>query len=300
MDRVHQVNEMTSSEVLAAGDSVGQIVSHARNYVAYMQEAMGRITGETGNSEGLHIIEKQGELLAGYLADLERSTARQDAVARQALEQLAAARRAGANMLTVSSQARMLAVNASIEASRLSDESGGAFGVIANEMSAFAKNMQAQSDEIINIVDGLTKSLPKVAELAAALSSEAQQFSSHFAAQNSEVTEVVTHLQQTIREGLKEGDNRVLKILSCSQDALSHLQFQDPCAQRLMQIEADIQRVEQTALDLLRTQDPSVVLPLAAADSHRAAAAGHVMIFDDGSGRGAEDEALAAGEVLLF
>lgn len=301
MDRVRQVNEMTSSEVLAAGDALSAIVSESRNYVEHMRRTMGSFQSGESSDDGISSIQHQGRMLTEFIGGLEKGLSKQDGVAREALEQLGSVRRAGAHMLTVSNQARMLAVNASIEAARLSNESGGAFGVIASEMSAFAKNMQIQSDEILNIVDGLTRSLPKIAEQAAHLKSDTERFSREFEDQNAKVSDVVARLSATIGEGLREGDNRVAKILSLSQDALSHLQFQDPCAQRLLQIEADILRAEQCAAEVVLTESADPVESFGTARSHRDVSAGHVMIFDDGAADSVGgDAALAAGEVLLF
>ncbi len=301
MDRVRQVDEMTSTEVLAAGDALSAIVTESRNYVEHMRRTMGGFQSGASSDDGISAIEVQGRMLTEFILGLEKGLSKQDAVAREALDQLVAVRRAGAHMLTVSNQARMLAVNASIEAARLSNESGGAFGVIASEMSAFAKNMQSQSDEILNIVDGLTRSLPKIAEQAAHLKSDTERFSREFENQNAKVSDVVDRLSATIGEGLREGDNRVAKILSLSQDGLSHLQFQDPCAQRLLQIEADLLRAEQCANEVVLSGSSEAVETFGTARAHRDVSAGHVMIFDDGSGDPVgDDAALAAGEVLLF
>ncbi len=306
MNRVNEVNEMTSRESLAAGDSLNSIVNLSRNYVEYMREAMGRFSGDqqtsAQDSSGIEAIEEQNRMLASYLSRLEGALAAQDQVAQEALKQLTAVRKAGTHILEVSNQARMLAVNARIEAARLSGTEGGAFGVIASEMSTFAKNMQTQSDNIVQIVDGLTMSLPKIAEMAEELRVSTESFSGEFDQKNSEVSRVVDELQTTIAHALSHGDEQVAQVLKYSQEALSHLQFQDPCAQRLMQIEADVMQAQRCAEEILESGDASLVDSLQAADSHRAAAAGHVMIFDERAEEGGlEGEApLAAGELLLF
>jgi len=260
MNRVSEVNDMTATESLAAGDSLNQIVNQSRSYVDYMREAMGRFTASANDndddgdnaSSGIGAIEEQGDMLAAYLQNLEGALASQEKVAHEALRQLSAVRRAGSHILEVSNQARMLAVNARIEAARLGGSDGGAFGVIASEMSTFAKNMQGQSDEIVQIVDGLTGSLPAIAEMTEDLRSRTQNFSQEFEEKNGQVSEVVDQLQTTISNALEQGDERIAAILRHSQDALSHLQFQDPCAQRLMQIEADIIQAETSVNEIRR------------------------------------------------
>lgn len=305
MRRVEEVNDMTATESLAAGDSLNQIVNQSRSYVDYMRQAMGRFTTSANDNEevedtsGIGAIEQQGAMLASYLQHLECALASQEKVAQEALRQLSAVRRSGSHILEVSNQARMLAVNARIEAARLSGSDGGAFGVIASEMSTFAKNMQGQSDEIVQIVDGLTGSLPAIAEMTEDLRTRTAGFSEQFQEKNGQVSEVVDQLQTTISDALAQGDDRIAAILRHSQDALSHLQFQDPCAQRLMQIEADILQAETNVRTILETGDTDVVESMNAADSHRDAAAGHVMIFDHDEDDDAEG-ALPAGELLLF
>lgn len=304
MRRVEEVNQMTATESLAAGDSLNSIVNQSRSYVEYMRRAMGRFSvtandNADGEGSGIGAIEEQGVMLAVYLRNLEHALASQEKVAREALKQLTAVRRAGAQILEVSNQARMLAVNARIEAARLGGSDGGAFGVIASEMSSFAKNMQGQSDEIVQIVDGLTGSLPAIAEMIEELRAKTAGFSKEFGAKNTEVSSVIHQLQTTISGALKEGDDRIASILKHSQEALSHLQFQDPCAQRLTQIEADILQAQSTARDVLETGDADIVERVNAARSHRGAAAGHVMIFDDEC-ESKGSIALPAGELLLF
>lgn len=305
MARVHEVNDMTSREALAAGESLNSIVTLSRNYVDYMRSAMERFAGKDSalrqdSTSGMEAIQEQNRMLAHYLERLETALAAQDRVAQEALKQLTAVRKAGTHILEVSNQARMLAVNARIEAARLSGTEGGAFGVIASEMSTFAKNMQTQSDEIVHIVDGLTQSLPKIAEMTEELRTSTESFTGHFQQKNSEVSLVVDALQSTIRDALKHGDQQVAHVLRFSQEALSHLQFQDPCAQRLLQIEADLLHAQECAEAILQSGDPHHVEHLSSAESHRAAAAGHVMIFDDGSSDYGQDAPLAAGELLLF
>ena len=75
----------------------------------------------------------------------------------------------------------------------------------------------------------------------------------------------------------------------------SHLQFQDACAQQLLQIDADIEGVQSVVEKALRGELTS---DLVAADSHRVLSAGHVAVFDEG--RAASDDSPAVGDVLLF
>ncbi|GEM_PF-1203632 len=321
MGRVNEVNEMTANESLAVGDSLNSIVNQSRSYVEHMRLTMGRFVANQNDelslasddgdeskstsedASGIGAIQEQGKMLGVYLRDLEVAFTSQNRVAKEALKQLSAVRRAGSHILDVSNQARMLAVNASIEAARLSSTHGGAFGVIASEMSSFAKNMQKQSDDIVQIVDGLTGSLPAIAEMAEQLRIDMDDFSRKFDQKSAEVESVVDELQSAITDALREGDDRIAKILKHSQEALSHLQFQDPCAQRLTQIEADIIRVNETAVEVLRTGNADLAEHVGSVHSHTDASAGHVILFDDdGVSADGDDEntALAAGELLLF
>jgi hypothetical protein len=112
----------------------------------------------------------------------------------------------------------------------------------------------------------------------------------------------VDSLQATIAEALKHGDEQVAQVLRLSQEALSHLQFQDPCAQRLLQIEADVLHVQENIQLCLETGDVTSLERLRSADSHRSAGAGHVMVFDEDQ-RDDEDpgsNVALAGELLLF
>lgn len=307
MKRVEEVNQMTSTESLAAGDSLNSIVNQSQSYVDHLRKAMSRFT-VSANDNGAHevsamsAIEEQGAMLDAYLQNLESALASQEKVARVALQQLEAMRCVGAHILEISHQASTLAVNARTQAARLNDSDGEALSVIADKMSGFSTNIQGHSDEIVEVIQSLSLSLPVISEITETLRARTAVFSQESSEKNSEVSSVVHQLQSTIRDVLQQGDERIATILKHSQEALSHLQFQDPCAQRLMQIEADVLQAERAALSVLETGDVSIVERVNAAQSHRTAAVGHVMIFDQGVDAESPDsaKALPAGELLLF
>jgi hypothetical protein len=89
-----------------------------------------------------------------------------------------------------------------------------------------------------------------------------------------------------LTQSLGSSDDRLAKIISHSQDALSHLQFQDPTAQRLMRIDKTLETTERRMTEILKHQEYEAYIeqPLqeelgGGIDADTAPDAGDVMLF---------------------
>jgi hypothetical protein len=296
LSRVQRVNAFTATETLAAGDALSSIVTESRAYVDAVRASLASVAGTGGDGDAIGQIEAQRVAVDRYLTDAAQSVARQDRIAREAVAELAAARKLGGMLASISSDARLLAINARIEAAHIRQAihgatNGAAFEVIAAEMSNFARAVHTTNEEIVGIVEHLAQTVQEVADGAAVM----RRDSEHFSADYTRRAEHVSELRGTVTDALSQGDVRMAKVIQFSHEALSHLQFQDACAQQLLQIDADIEGVQSVVERALRGELTS---ELVAADSHRVLSAGHVAVFDDD--RAASDDSPAVGDVLLF
>lgn len=300
LSRVQRVNAFTATETLAAGDALSSIVTESRAYVDAVRASLASVAGSGGDGDAIGQIEAQRVAVDRYLADAAQSVARQDRIAREAVAELAAARKLGGMLASISSDARLLAINARIEAAHIRQAihgatNGAAFEVIAAEMSNFARAVHTTNEEIVGIVEHLAQTVQEVADGAAVMRRDSEHFSDDYTRRAEHVSELVRELRGTVTDALSQGDVRMAKVIQFSHEALSHLQFQDACAQQLLQIDADIGGVQSVVEKALRGE---ITSELVAADSHRVLSAGHVAVFDDD--RAASDDSPAVGDVLLF
>lgn len=306
LDRVRSVNDFSAKEVIAAGSALERIVEEARTYVRIVRGALEQIGGSVASrTDALGTIERQSAAVTNHVLATGNIVEKQNAIASDAVQQLDSARKLGRRIASISSDARMLALNASIEAARIgrgdsrASTSGSAFDVIAAEMSNFAKTVHAANQDMIAIIDHLGRVVGQLADNASELRGLSDAFAIEYDAQSSELAELVRQLRSAVTESLGDGDVRVERILTESQSALSHLQFQDTCAQQLLHLDADIAQIAGAVEKAVRDEDPKATSGLASASSHRALAAGHVAALESGKGKDAP-KAPPTGDVLLF
>jgi methyl-accepting chemotaxis protein len=108
-------------------------------------------------------------------AEVSRATlARTEEASRAAEDRLAAADAALQAVQGIGQQSRMLAINASVEATR-AGEAGRAFGVIAREMLGLADGARLTSNNIQGTLRDVTASVHRLDEAGRASSAEAAQ-----------------------------------------------------------------------------------------------------------------------------
>jgi methyl-accepting chemotaxis protein len=289
--RITEINAMTEREVLEAGNSVHGIVARASSHIHQIQEVLSGMTDRSRSETGGHqsgvsaAIAEQSLVLREHVADLTTRAASQDDCARAAWAESAVIVKAAGVIDKLAREARMLALNARIEASRSGGGGGtNGFGVIAEEMQRLAKEVVAANDLVQNVAVRLGDILPAVANQAREIRASAAAFAASSATKITEVEAGVSQLQNEVSETLRASDVAVEAILRSSREALSHLQFQDVAAQQLMQIDGWIHEMQFAEAAGHQPSLVAVVPPM------------HVEIGGGQSAVYTED----AGEVLLF
>src|SRR3569833_2656282 len=134
---------------MAIAESVQDIVSHTGQYI----------------EESKHAVEKnvveQTQSLDDYLAGAKQTAEAQGAAVKQALTLSDDIAWAGAAVDKLASQARLLALNAKIEAARLGS-SGSAFGVITEQMTHLSTEIAKTNRLIADATEATRTCLPVI------------------------------------------------------------------------------------------------------------------------------------------
>jgi hypothetical protein len=298
LERIRKANDMTSSNVIAVGNSLDQIVRRAQEQVKATRATLDTLSG--ADKHGVtELIERQAQMSATRFAAIRAALQEQTVLTRQALKASSEIATVGAGVTQVAFQARLLSLNANIEAARFG-ERGAGFQVIATEMRRLTEEIDRANRQIESMATGLMGALPKISQHADELCRHADGFTEELAASTSAVSSATTQLKKSVNALLTDGDRAASEVLAGSHDALSHLQFQDPTAQNLLIIDADLARLAEHIETLLKQSGSeealvpeSVELDLRAAEANLELNAGTVAAMD-------HTELQQAGEVLLF
>ena len=298
LTRIRRVNEMTSREVIAAGNSLAEIVECAQTQVSTARRALAELTGSDGNGVA-DLVDRQTRMTKTHIESIRGALAVQVEMTQRATEAGASIMEIGRQISEVARAARMLSLNASIEGARLGG-SGAGITVIAVEMRTLTDEIKRANGRIESMAESLLSLLPQIVVQTERMSRYAEEFAGDLSSNAAAVGAATERLRTVAAETLASGDRNVSQILKGSQAALSHLQFQDPAAQSLLIVDADLARLESYVGQVLDTADVSetrvhsqVSFEHSAAEAHRELNAGEVVALD---GTGASE----AGEVLMF
>ena len=296
--RIRRVNEMTSREVIAVGNSLAEIVDCAQRQVDAARRAMTELTGSDGNGMA-DLIDRQTTMTKNHVVSIREALAAQVEMTQRATQASSSIMEIGKQVFDVARAARMLSLNASIEGARLG-QSGAGIAVIAVEMRSLTDEIKRANGRIESMAESLLSLLPQILVQTELMSRYAEEFAEDLSSNAGAVSAATERLRTVTAETLEAGDRNVSLILKGSQAALSHLQFQDPAAQGLLIVDADLAKLEGYVNEVVEAAHvANVRLPgqasfeQAAAEAHRELNAGEVVALD---GTGASE----AGEVLLF
>jgi methyl-accepting chemotaxis protein len=233
--RIREANGMTEREVLAAGEALRLIVEEARNFVQGSQHTLEDIASSSVSG----MLDRHRSLMNDFVAAMQSQVEVQNQAAQQATDQINRIVDLGRSIQYVTTESRMLALNANIQARRLGN-AGRAFQVIGQEMKQFSETVNDANKGVQALAESLLDALPRIQDQAAKARELSEQFSKDINARMLEVALANTHMKERIAESMAAGETRLQQILKLSYDALSHLQFQDPVAQSLNACERDV------------------------------------------------------------
>lgn len=254
LERVRKVNQMTEGAALKAGTSLQEVVATARTHIAYLGAFL---IGST-DSALQRAIESHAEYVRGHAAKLHLAVSAHAAEMARVAESVRAIKTAAKGVERANTAARMLAINARIEAFR---SDAPVFKTIAVEMNDLSRNITSANNHVQELANTMACSLPALIKQAEALRAMATEFTEEAYLQIAHVDLEVDALRESVANTLHVSDDSLATIIAASHRALSALQVQDVCAQGLLQLDgwqATALRETAAALDLDIEIEPEV------------------------------------------
>lgn len=278
LERVRKVNETTERGTLAAGSHLDQVVRIAREHIEHLRDLLsGPVSASDSSLQ--RAIANQAAHVRSHGDKLDESVARHaskvSAVAEAARQITAAAK----EIERANAAARVLSLNARVEASRAGAH---AFSAIATEMHALSRAIVGANGRVQALATAMEATLPELVDQSEALRQLVSEYTQEARGQIDQVETEVSLMKQSIETSLRSSDGALAAIIAASHEGLSALQFQDVCAQSLLQLD----RWQETALREAATAlaCDAEVAPAVSAISNEDS------ILDHGN----------AGEVLMF
>jgi hypothetical protein len=278
--RVRQVNQTTEDDVLGAGRHVQRVVEVAHRHIARLRDVL---AGPVGNEDSdlSRAIRSQADHVRQHTSSVGKAVTDHATQVGAVADQVRSITAAAREIERLNAAARVLSINARIEASR---SSGSAvFSTIANEMQQLSKAIASANKTVCDLANAMERSVPELVRQNQALARVVEGYSVEARERIDAVDGRVAELRVAVATTLAESDTALAEIVTESHAALSKLQFQDVCAQGLLQIDGWVAELShQTAADL-------------GVDGHIAPIA-HTTVGNDD----VEVDRREAGEVMLF
>jgi len=278
--RVRQVNKTTEDDVLAAGRHVHKVVEVAHRHIARLRDVL---AGPVGNEDSdlARAIRSQSDHVRAHSSSVGRAVAEHAVQVQAVAEQVRSISTAAREIERLNAAARVLSINARIEASR---SSGSAvFSAIANEMQQLSKGIASANKTVYELANAMSKAVPELVRQNHTLAQVVEGFAHEAREQIENVDRRVAELRSAVATTLSESDHALAEIVSESHAGLSKLQFQDVCAQGLLQSDGWLAELaQQMASDLGVEVDiaPGVHQTIGEDDVEvDRASAGEVMLF---------------------
>jgi len=278
--RVRQVNQTTETDVLAAGRHVQRVVEVAHRHIARLREVL---AGPVGNEDSdlARAIRSQAEHVRQHTAGVGQAVAEHTAQVGAVANQVRLITVAAREIERLNAAARVLSINARIEASRSSGSS--VFSTIASEMQGLSKAIASANKTVYDLANAMEKTVPTLVRQNQHLARVVDAFSHEARERIDAVDRRVAELRTAVGTTLAESDNALAEVVSESHSALSKLQFQDVCAQSLLQIDgwvADLSHQIAADLGVAASIPPAVHATVTNDDVEvNRSEAGQVMLF---------------------
>jgi len=263
--RIRHARQLSDQGVLEAGDKINAIVKAARGFIERTKASM---------------ASPEDAALEGLVEDVRRTVVGQCGKVQEALQYSSDIRKAGLAIEGAATASRLLALNARVEASRLTGADKAAFDVIAREVRDLSEEIANANGKIEVMIERLLRTLPEIAYEAEQAKGMVEDL--HCKQQARQV-----EMEDQMRSSDEIGTETLERILAQARSALSELQFQDPMIQ-------DIEGIDRVLVSLRNR----LVKDLGAGDEVEAAYAAH--LSEDLAEQGDGTEAEEAGELLLF
>ncbi len=229
-DRVDALRTLTEREILACGRVLSGIVETARTIIADNDGALAAALTRSDAST------------TRFIGEMQRDIQAQGAAVAQVLSLADAMQEAISAIDSLSQYSDLLSINARIEAARIG-EAGAGFAVIAEQMRQLSGTIRGAAVRVGTAIGAVRAGMPPVRERASAMQERARAF----------IEVVAQEMKGGLREGAEDsaGGHRLEAVMRLSNEALSHLQFQDPLVQELTAINRDFAVLSERVTRLL-------------------------------------------------
>ncbi len=281
MRQIREAVELSEREVIAAASAVQRVVTIGQRQVASFQAALSDVSerrqGAAEGAEGLATTH-------AFVAYIHQRLEQQELLAGEGDDEAKGIAAAAERVLAAAAQSRMLALNASIEAA-VAGQAGEGFTVIAAEMKRLSDEIADTNRTVQELARRMGMLMPRLTQTVRELRSESTRFSSTLGATVHTIDTARAEERQRVEEATRASDGATARIVDASQDALSHLQFQDVVAQWLLRVDEQLR-----AHELLMRDAAAPDVPDAAIEPPAHVELGGVHDLDQSQ----------AGEVMLF
>jgi predicted nucleic acid-binding Zn-ribbon protein len=278
--RIRQVNKTTEDDVLGAGRHVQRVVEVAHRNIARLREVL---SGPVGNEDSdlARAIRNQSEHVRQHTTTVSRAVSEHATQVAAVADQVRSINQAAREIERLNAAARVLSINARIEASR--SHGSSVFSTIASEMQQLSKAIASANKTVCDLAHAMEKAVPQLVRQNQTLARVVESFAVEARDRIDVVDRRVAELRVAVGATLAESDTALAEIVTASHAALSRLQFQDVCAQGLLQLDGWVAELsQQTAEDLGVQVDIAPVV--------------HATVSNDD----VELDRREAGEVMLF
>lgn len=233
--RVREVNKTTEDSVLLAGRHLHNVVEVAHRHIARLREVLAGPVGHE-DSDLARAIRSQSEHVRKHTATVGQVVAEHTQQVASVADQVRSISAAAREIERLNAAARVLSINARIEASR--SQGSAVFSAIANEMQQLSKAIASANKTVYDLSATMSRAVPELVRQNQTLANVVDNYAVEANERIAEVDRRVTELRAAVGNSLAESDHALAEIVGESHNALSRLQFQDVCAQSLLQIDS--------------------------------------------------------------
>lgn len=216
-ERVEGVKSLSEREILACGQVLATLVDEVRDQIDEARHAM---QASSARSEAL---------TSRFISEMQQDLQTQEAAVGQVLQLADGIEEAVHAIRRLTRHAEMLALNSKIEAGRFGDQGKG-FAVIAENLRELSRTIETAAGQVDASVGAVREGLPPVSDCASSMQNRTRAF--------------IDHLADQARSQGDLGTNGLDVVIALSNEALSHLTFQDAASQKLSTIAGVLEQVD--------------------------------------------------------
>jgi methyl-accepting chemotaxis protein len=308
---LREIADLSQAEVLAVGKLLQHIRAESKQQVKDLDELNHYVTGSQGGLGAASLREsaEAQELAVSSFSSFcdhtelrlkEQATAAEDAAAH-ARKIVSVAQRVG----QLGSTARMVALNARVESSRLG-VAGAPFAVLAVEIRALTDAIMGLSDDIEALGAHLMQEIPHIAENAQSLVASHREVGGRLKDRMQHVVTTQSTSLAVVSDTARAGFERADRIVDMLRQALEKLQFQDRIAQNVHAVLTQDEQSAELVSEAVRRHERGLPLdPRFAACSEQAEYMSHAIGASErkerlARDRAGDDEEMVQGDALFF